>query len=474
MVFSSHVFIFYFLPIFLLIYYLLPFNFKGFYLRNTWITVASYIFYGWLEPWFVILMLLSTTWDYFCGKIITRPGQVQWKRKAALITAIVGDMALLVFFKYYMFTMENINQLLDVFGLGKDYLPIMQVMLPAGISFYTFVALSYTIDLYRGEAKPAKNLSVFSCFIGLFPHLIAGPIIRYQTVAEQLESRSHTFEKFASGVAIFCLGLGKKILLANPCGEIARTVFYADDPGTLNAWWGILAFHFQIYFDFCGYSDMAVGLARMIGIEFVKNFDGPYLSQNITTFWRKWHITLSSFIRDYLYIPLGGNRGGIKRTYFNLILAMFLCGLWHGAKMTFVVWGIYQALFMIFERLSGKKTFYAALPLFVQIFITNIIVMFGWVMFNSPSIDHAVMYWGSMLGAVKGSAGAMHLTSEIFQPRHIFVIILCIVVVFQGKQAHDWIMKLTPAKMIVCSIVFILAIIAMFTQTYNPFLYFQF
>ena len=443
-------------------------------MKNNWITIASYVFYGWLEPWFVILMLLSTTWDYLCGKIISKPNQVQWRRKSALVTAIVADVALLVFFKYYMFTVDNINKILDLFGFGHDYFNIMQIMLPAGISFYTFVALSYTIDLYRGEAKPAKNLQTFSCFIGLFPHLIAGPIIRYQTVADQLAERKHTIEKFATGVAIFSLGFGKKILLANPAGEIARSVFYADNPGIVNAWWGILAYHFQIYFDFCGYSDMAVGLARMIGIEFVKNFDAPYMSNNVTVFWRKWHMTLSSFIRDYLYIPLGGNRKGVTRTYLNLILAMFICGLWHGAKMTFVVWGVYQALFMVFERISGKKSLYAKLPFFVQIVITNIIIMFGWVMFNSPSINHALMYWGSMIGMINASPGTSMLSAEIFQARHIFEILLCTIVVFAGVQAHDFVNKLTPFRMILCVIVLLIAIMSMFTQTYNPFLYFQF
>lgn len=443
-------------------------------MRNNWITISSYIFYGWLEPWFVILMLLSTTWDYLCGKVISKPGQVQWKRKAALITAIVADVALLVFFKYYMFTMENVNRVMDLFGMGPEYFNIMQVMLPSGISFYTFVALSYTIDLYRGEAKQSRNIQTFSCFIGLFPHLIAGPIIRYQNVADQLAERKHSIEKFASGLAIFALGFGKKILLANPAGEVARAVFYADDPGMLNAWWGILAYHFQIYFDFCGYSDMAVGLARMIGIEFVKNFDAPYLSNNITVFWRKWHITLSTFIRDYLYISMGGNRGSTARTYFNLVMSMFLCGLWHGAKMTFVVWGVYQGVFLIVERIIGKKSFYAGLPVIGQVIITNIIVMFGWVMFNSPSIDHALMYWGSMIGVVNAAPCAINLSAEIFQKRHIFDILLCAVVAFGGIQAHDFVNKLTRPRMIICMIVLVWAILAMFTQTYNPFLYFQF
>jgi len=475
MVFSSHIFLFYFLPAFLAIYYLLPFRWKTLYPRNTWITIASYIFYGWLVPWFVLLMFASTTWDYICGKIITKPGQVQWKRKAALLTAIIGDMGLLAFFKYYMFTMENINHILTVFGLGPHYFNVMSILLPSGISFYTFVALSYTIDLYRGDAKPARNFATFSCFIGLFPHLIAGPIIRYSTVAEQLAKREHTVDKFSTGLAIFMLGFAKKILLANSAGSVADAVFGANNPGMLNSWWGILAYHFQIYFDFCGYSDMAVGLARMIGIDFIKNFDAPYLSNSITTFWRKWHISLSSFIRDYLYIyALGGNRGGKGRTYFNLCLTFFLCGLWHGAKYTFMVWGIYQGLFLVFERLIGKRTAYFWMPMWAQIVVTNIVVLFGWVVFRAPTLEQGVSFWGSMTGFVKPAVSAALLSSQIFTPRHIVEMAICAILVLQPVQAHEWVKKLSIPKMAVCAALFLLAICGMFTQTFNPFLYFQF
>ena len=474
MVFSSHIFIFYFLPTFLLIYYLLPFEWKGLYPKNTFITIGSYIFYGWLVPWFVALMLASTTWDYVCGKIITKPGQVQWKRKAALITAIFGDMGLLVFFKYYMFFMGGVNAIIAAFGGNQNYFHILNILLPSGISFYTFVALSYTIDLYRGEARPARNLPTFSCFIGLFPHLIAGPIIRYNTVAEQLAFRTHTLSKFASGVAIFSLGLGKKIILANSVAPIADAVFGADKPGLINAWWGVIAYAFQIYFDFCGYSDMAVGLARMLGIEFMKNFDGPYHSRDITVFWRRWHISLSSFIRDYLYIPLGGNRFGTGRTYFNLALAFFLCGLWHGAKLTFVFWGIYQGVFLILERMQGKKSSYSWMPVWGQTAVTFVIVLFGWVLFRAPDLGQAVHFWGAMVGLGQSGASSALLSAEIFTPRHIFEMLLCAAFVWQPLQAHHWVEKLSAPKCAMCAAVLALALCMMFTQTYNPFLYFQF
>jgi len=476
MVFSSHIFLFYFLPIFLLVYYILPFTWKNFYLRNSWITISSYIFYGWLVPWYIIPMLASTIWDYVCGKIISKPGQVEWKRKAALLTAIIGDMSLLAFFKYTPLMLQAVDKLNSVFGTGTEYFSLWNVVLPAGISFYTFVALSYTIDIYRGDAKPAPNFPSFTCFIALFPHLIAGPVIRYSTVADMLNKRDHKVERFVSGLAIFMLGFAKKILLANSAGQIADTVFRADGLGTASAWMGIVAYHFQIYFDFCGYSDMAVGLARMIGIEFMKNFNSPYHATSLNEFWKRWHISLTNFIRDYLYIPLGGNRVTIKRLYFNLVLCYFLSGLWHGAKITFVVWGLYQAFFMIMERLRGnvKNSVLGNVPVPVQIVFINICVMFSWVIFRSPSISQGLHYWASMVGLGHTAASSGLLNATLFTPRHIFELAVCGLFVWIPAQAHEWVRNLTTPKMVLCTLVFILAVIAMFTQTYNPFLYFQF
>lgn len=475
MVFSSHIFLFYFLPIFLLIYYILPFTWKNLYLRNTWITIGSYVFYGWLMPWYIIPMFASTVWDYLCGKVITKPGQVQWKRKAALMTAIIGDLSLLVFFKYTPLALHGYDRLSALFGHSTDFFHLWNIVLPAGISFYTFVALSYTIDLYRGEAKPARNFPSFTCFIALFPHLIAGPIIRYNTVAEMLGQRTHTLSKFTSGALIFMLGFAKKIILANSAGAIADTAFRANGLDPASAWWGIVAYHFQIYFDFCGYSDMAVGLARMIGIEFIKNFNGPYHATSLTDFWRKWHISLSTFIRDYLYIPLGGNRKGVGRMYFNLVLTFFLCGLWHGAKMTFVVWGVFQGVVMILERLRGKKSLYEGLPLWMQILLNNAVVMFSWAIFRAPSLDQGVTYWKSMLGLVQPAVTVPLLHAELFTPRNIVALLVCALVVWQPMQAHEWIKQgITKKKLVICLSLFVLAIFFMFTQTYNPFLYFQF
>ena len=474
MVFSSHIFLFYFLPLFLVIYFILPFTWKNFYVRNMWITIASYVFYGWLMPWYIVPMFFSTLKNYICGVVIARQGQVKWKRKTALIVAIAGDLAMLAFFKYTPLTLQAYDKLNHLFGGNADMLSMWHLVLPAGISFYTFVAISYVIDLYRGEAKPARNFSAFTCFIALFPHLIAGPIIRYNSVAEMLDKRTHSVNQFLSGMAIFMLGFAKKIVLANSAGMIADTVFRAGTPDVACAWWGILAYHFQIYFDFCGYSDMAVGLARMLGIEFIKNFNAPYHSVSITDFWRRWHISLSSFIRDYLYIPMGGNRRGTGRTYANLVIAFFLCGLWHGAKMTFIIWGVFQGVFMILERLRGKKGLFDGMPLPLQILFTNIIVMFSWSIFRSPSLAQGLDYWKSMIGLSHAAVSSPLLHSVIFTPRNFAAMAICGLVVWQTVQAHEWVKKLTVPKLALCIIVFALAVCAMFTQTYNPFLYFQF
>ncbi|HUI90956.1 MAG TPA: MBOAT family O-acyltransferase [Chitinivibrionales bacterium] len=475
MVFSSHIFLFYFLPIFLTVYFALPFKWKNFYLKNMWITIMSYVFYGWLVPWFTLLLFITSYKDYLCAEIIVKPDATKQRRKTALVFAIVTDLLLLGFFKYYMFFMGGLNGLIHVCGGPTHLFHILKVLLPSGISFYTFVALSYVIDVYKGDAKQAPTFGAFSCFLGLYPHLIAGPIIRYQSVADQLMVRTHSWEKFASGTAIFMLGFAKKILLADPAAGIADAAFGADAPGMLNAWWGVIAYSFQIYFDFCGYSDMAVGLARMMGIEFPKNFNAPYLSKSISIFWKRWHMTLSSFIMDYLYIPLGGNRKGTARTYFNLGFAFFLCGLWHGASMTFVLWGIYQGAFLIYERVLNKKTAYSWAPGWTQVAFTFVIILFGWVQFRAPSFHQALLYWGAMTGVVSGAASAPLLSAEIFSTRHIFEMLICAALVWQPMQAYNWIAKgITPGKLIICMIIFLYAILGMFTQTYSPFLYFQF
>lgn len=468
MVFTTHIFVFYFLPIFLLIYYKLPNQW-----RNLWITLASYVFYGWWEPWFVSLMLFTTVMDFIWGQVITRPGATQAQRKMAVVACVITNLSLLGFFKYYVFVAENLNALLAM--VGTRPFAVMQVVLPIGISFYTFHSLTYIIDLYRGDARTAKSLSGFSAFVALFPTLVAGPIIRYKTLAEQLRQRDHTANRFASGICIFVVGFAKKILLANPCGQVADAVFGAGNPHAMDAWVGALAYAFQIYFDFCGYSDMAVGLARMLGFEFPRNFDAPYRSESITDLWRRWHISLSSVLRDYLYYALGGNRKGEGRTYFNLAVVMMLGGLWHGAKWTFVVWGAFHGLLLVLERWNGKRSFYYWLPKPGRIAATFLLMLFSWVMFRADSLTAAVEYYRAMFGLSSSSDVSVLLSAIIYTPYHLLIMAVCAFLVFQPLQAHDWAMTpITWRRTAIVVPLFLFALMVMYSQAFNPFLYFQF
>jgi alginate O-acetyltransferase complex protein AlgI len=474
MVFSSHIFLFYYLPLFLVLYFGLVALKVNLSWLNLLITVASYVFYGWFEPWFVVLMLVSTLLDYICGRQISRPGATKRRRNIALMVSMVGNLGMLGYFKYYMFVMGGINHLAELFGAGSNLFHIMSVTLPIGISFYTFQTMSYTIDVWRGDAPPVKDMRTFSCFVALFPQLVAGPIVRYNTVAEQLDNRRHTLDMFTRGTALFMLGFAKKIILANSAGQVADAAFAADVPGMAVAWWGILAYSFQIYFDFCAYSDMAVGLGRMLGFEFIKNFDAPYKSASISEFWNRWHISLSTWIKDYIYISLGGNRLGSRRTAINLALAMFLSGVWHGAQWTFIVWGSLHAIFLLWERFMGRRPLYHKLPLLPKIVLTNIIVLFIWVTFRAPSMSQAVNYWANMVGLVKPLASTALLQAELFSPRHTIEMALAALLVWQPIQAHEWVERLSAYRLAVATMVFGVAIIMMFTQSFNPFLYFQF
>jgi alginate O-acetyltransferase complex protein AlgI len=468
MVFTTQVFVFYFLPLFLLVYFQLPFAW-----RNVWLTLASYVFYGWWEPWFAGLMFTTTVMDFIWGKVVTRPGATPFQRKLAVTACVVTNLGILGFFKYYMFAAETLNRLL--MAVGAEPFRILTVLLPIGISFYTFHSLTYVIDLYRGHARPAKSFSVFSAFVAMFPELVAGPIIRYKTLAEQLHAREHTITRFASGVTIFIVGFAKKILLANPCGQVADAVFNSAAPTVLDAWAGAVAYAFQIYFDFCGYSDMAVGLGRMLGFEFLKNFEAPYRSESITEFWRRWHISLSSVLRDYLYIALGGNRRGEGRTYFNLAIVMILGGLWHGANWTFVLWGAGHGLLLVLERFLGRRSPWHFLPRPGRIALTFLLVLFSWVPFRSDNISSAVSYYQAMFGLNAPGDAARLLGAAIYTPYHVFILALCAFLVLQPRQAHDWALApLTFPRVAILVPLFVFSLSAMFAQHFNPFLYFQF
>ena len=340
-------------------------------------------------------MLFSTAVDFRCGLIAGRRDVESGVRRAALVTSIVTNLALLGFFKYANFGIDNYNAL--VTALGGDHLQwetFFRITLPLGISFYTFQSMSYTIDVYRRHAEPVRNFVDFACYVALFPQLVAGPIVRFREVADQLRDRGHSLAKFARGVSFFAFGMAKKILIANPCGKIADVCFEAGSLTVIDAWYGIVAYSFQIYFDFSAYSDMAIGLGLMLGFAFPKNFDSPYLSQSITEFWRRWHLSLSSFLRDYLYIPLGGNRKGERRTYVNLMTVMLLGGLWHGALWNFVIWGGIHGVMLAVERRFEKDSLYRQLPGPAKMAVTFLIVTIAWVFFRAPTLGQAVDYLG--------------------------------------------------------------------------------
>jgi alginate O-acetyltransferase complex protein AlgI len=467
MVFTSHIFLFYFLPFVLFVYYVLPIR-----SRNGFLTLASYLFYGWWMPWFVLLMMTSTVVDYVCARVISAQGASRIHRMAALTTSIVVNLSLLGFFKYYMFAAENLNQLCEFMGVNE--FRVLQIALPIGISFYTFQTMSYSIDVYRRVAPPVNSFSDFSCFVSLFPQLIAGPIVRYNTVAIQLTTRDHTLAKFSSGAGLFILGFSKKTLLANPMGEVADAAFAADSLMMVDAWFGIVAYAFQIYFDFSGYSDMAIGLGRLLGFELPKNFNAPYLADSITDFWRRWHISLSTFLRDYLYVPLGGNRRGPTRTYVNLAVVMLLGGLWHGANWVFVAWGFYHGLLLGLERSLGRRSVYNRVPRPLRVLVTFVLILFSWVLFRSPTIGDAGSYFVSLLGRANVTTASALISAELYTPLHFVVMAICAGLTVQPVQSFDWLGQTSWLKGLLLLLVFLFAIGEMFTQAFNPFLYFQF
>jgi alginate O-acetyltransferase complex protein AlgI len=488
MVFSSYLFLFYFLPAALLLYYAAPRR-----ARHLVLTTLSYLFYGWANPLFVPLLLGSTTIDYVAGLVIERDvargsarrdrdgtfdGQATIRGRAArlaLAASIVSNVSLLGFFKYFNFGAENLDALADWIGLPALRLDTaLVVTLPLGISFYTFQSMSYTIDVYRGRAAALRSFVDFACYVSMFPQLVAGPIIRFSEVADQLQSRTHTATKFARGVAFFCVGLAKKVLLANPCGKIADLAFDAGSLNPLEAWFGVTAYAFQIYFDFSGYSDMAIGLGLMLGFVFPKNFDSPYRSQSITEFWHRWHISLSTWLRDYLYVPLGGNRRGPARTYVNLLIVMLLGGLWHGAAWNFVIWGALHGGLLGFERLRGKSAIYGSLPASLRVAATFAIVLVTWVFFRATDLPHAGRYLGDMLGIGDAQAGASLLAGIVYQPYYLGTFLLAAGIVWGAPQTWDWTRSITATKAAVVFALLVISAAVLATQAFNPFIYFIF
>jgi len=469
MVFTSQIFLFYFLPLVLLAYYALPR--RG---RNVLLTLVSYVFYGWWNPWFVLLMFSSTVVDWYCGIAISKEGASEKARKRGVLISIVSNLSLLGFFKYFGFAQENLNRLLVLFG--AEATGVLEVILPVGISFYSLQSMSYSIDLYRGDAKRAKNFGDFACYVAMFPQLVAGPIVRYHEIYKQLDDRPQRGQLFRQGVLCFMIGFAKKILLANTLGEIADLTFGAGSMPAEAAWFGVLAYSFQIYFDFSGYSDMAIGLGNMLGFQLPINFKSPYRADSITDFWRRWHVSLSSWLRDYLYIPLGGNRGGTVRTYINLMLTMLLGGLWHGAQWTFLVWGLFHGVALAAERAAGKRAYWSALPRPIRVFVTMILVLLSWVPFRATSLDQLGTYLSSLFVGCGDALAGEVLAGRVFQPYYLVIMTVGALVIWAGTATDKLVERALKHELLSLGIfaLFLLSVVAMSLQAENPFLYFQF
>lgn len=466
MVFSSLEFIFVFLASVLAVYYLVPPK-----ARNIVLLLFSLVFYGWGEPVYVFLMIATITVDYICGYIIGCDLDSKPKRaKVTLIVSIVINLALLGVFKYYDFFAGTLNSL-----LGRGVFPTLGLTLPIGISFYTFQALSYVIDVYRRDARVQKNIAAFGTYVTLFPQLIAGPIVRYADVDDQLRERTHSLTLFASGCRTFICGLAKKILLANAAGAMWNSLSAAAEPDALGAWLAIVFYTFQIYFDFSGYSDMAIGLGKMFGFSFRENFYYPYVSESITEFWRRWHISLSTWFREYVYIPLGGNRKGVGRTYFNLFCVWLLTGLWHGASWNFVLWGLYYFALLVIEKTFLLRLLERA-PKFLRHIYSMAAVIFGWLLFVIEDVSSIGAYLSRMFGGT--GVFATQITVYELVRNLVFLAILILASTPAPKKLwYKLYSKGTPWRVVqsvVCAIAFVLCIAYLVDSSYNPFLYFRF
>lgn len=466
MVFSSTIFLCVYLPLVLLGYYICPK--KG---RNLFLLIVSLVFYAWGEPKYVFLMIFSILVNYIFGRLMDKHRENKKRLKLMLVLSVVIDLGLLSVFKYTDFIITNVNA---IFGSSFD---LLNIALPIGISFYTFQAMSYTIDVYRDDVRVQKNLIDFGMYITMFPQLIAGPIVRYADVQDQLAERSVTTADFSEGVMRFVVGLGKKVLLANQMGAVWSEIYaLGGDVSALMAWTGAIAYTFQIYFDFSGYSDMAIGLGRMFGFKFPENFRYPYQSVSITDFWRRWHITLSTWFKEYLYIPLGGNRCGLARQALNLLIVWSLTGFWHGAGWNFVMWGLYYFVILFIEKLFLLKALDKLPKLFRHVYALLLIVI-GWVIFASDDVSVLLPYLGSMFGA-NGAVGGMDVYTLF--TKAVLLIICCVASTELPKRLF---LSATGAmnekaaftiKSVMTIALLALSMILLIGDSYNPFLYFRF
>ena len=466
MVFSSTIFLCVYLPLVLLGYYICPK--KG---RNLFLLIASLVFYAWGEPKYVFLMIFSILVNYIFGRLMDKHRENKKRLKLMLVLSVVIDIGLLSVFKYTDFIITNVNA---IFGANFD---LLNIALPIGISFYTFQAMSYTIDVYRNDVRVQKNLIDFGMYITMFPQLIAGPIVRYADVQDQLADRSVTTADFSEGIMRFVVGLGKKVLLANQMGAVWSEIYaLGGDVSALMAWTGAIAYTFQIYFDFSGYSDMAIGLGRMFGFKFPENFRYPYQSVSITDFWRRWHITLSTWFKEYLYIPLGGNRRGLTRQALNLLIVWSLTGFWHGAGWNFVLWGLYYFVILFIEKLFLLKAL-DKLPKFFRHVYALLLIIIGWVIFASDDVSVLLPFLGSMFGA-NGAIGGMDVYTLL--TKAALLVICCVASTELPKKlflSAAGAMNEKAAftlKSVLTIALLALSMILLIGDSYNPFLYFRF
>lgn len=464
MVFSSLVFMFAYLPITLLAYYLVPR--QG---RNIFLFIVNLIFYGWGEPKLVLLMVFNIFFNYIGGWLVDKYRADAKKKKLFLILTCVLDIGILAVFKYTGMITETLNMLPFL------NIPELQISLPIGISFYTFQTMSYVIDVYRDDAPVSKNFINFGTYVALFPQLIAGPIVRYRDIAEQLVNRRETLEMFTKGVKLFMVGLAKKVIIANTMGTLTTNIFATtDENGVVGTWVGMIAYTFQIYFDFSGYSDMACGLGNMMGFEFLKNFNYPYIAKSITDFWRRWHISLSTWFKEYVYIPLGGNRKGVKRQILTLLIVWGLTGLWHGAAYNFVLWGLYYGLLLILEKFVLKK-FLDRLPSFVQHIYTLFIIIIGWGLFYFTDVGQLGEFMVDLFNFGNGICGdqAFNLIMSNL-PMLIIAAVAStpLATMLYTRFEHRRFMWIPET--LYCMGVLAVSTASLVNQSYNPFLYFRF
>ena len=464
MVFSSLVFMFAYLPITLLAYYLVPR--QG---RNIFLFIVNLIFYGWGEPKLVLLMVFNIFFNYIGGWLVDKYRADAKKKKLFLILTCVLDIGILAVFKYTGMITETLNMLPFL------NIPELQISLPIGISYYTFQTMSYVIDVYRDDAPVSKNFINFGTYVALFPQLIAGPIVRYRDVAEQLVNRRETLEMFTKGVKLFMVGLAKKVIIANTMGTLTTNIFATtDENGVVGTWVGMIAYTFQIYFDFSGYSDMACGLGNMMGFEFLKNFNYPYIAKSITDFWRRWHISLSTWFKEYVYIPLGGNRKGVKRQILNLLIVWGLTGLWHGAAYNFVLWGLYYGFLLILEKFVLKK-FLDRLPSFVQHIYTLFIIIIGWGLFYFTDVGQLGEFMVDLFNFGNGICGdqAFNLIMSNL-PMLIIAAVAStpLATMLYTRFEHRRFMWIPET--LYCMGVLAVSTASLVNQSYNPFLYFRF